>query len=270
MTLPMLAADELGMQPEDFTLVYQDTDAGPWDMGATGSQTLINNGRAVVGAARQIGEQLRKLAAEQMEASPEDIELVDGHAQVKGSPDSRVAIADLAASAHDGELLLGHGSGTPPAGPETDNQNCVGKLGMDAFTAPQVSCHAVRVKLDRDTGVVRVLEVTCAHDSGTIINEIGAEGQVEGGVVMGIGQALSEGTLLRRRGPAAQRGAARVQAPDDAGRAADQRDLGADQRGRRRPARLQGSRRGAQRGNGGGDRQRARQADRRAACGSSR
>jgi CO/xanthine dehydrogenase Mo-binding subunit len=200
MTLPMLAADELGMQPEDFTLVYQDTDAGPWDMGATGSQTLINNGRAVVGAARQIGEQLRKLAAEQMEASPEDIELVDGHAQVKGSPDSRVAITDLAASAHDGELLLGHGSGTPPGGPETDNQNCVGKLGMDAFTAPQVSCHAVRVKLDRDTGVVRVLEVTCAHDSGTIINEIGAEGQVEGGVVMGIGQALSEGTLYDDEG----------------------------------------------------------------------
>ena len=54
MTLPMLAADELGMQPEDFTLVYQDTDAGPWDMGATGSQTLVNNGRAVVGG-RQAG-----------------------------------------------------------------------------------------------------------------------------------------------------------------------------------------------------------------------
>jgi hypothetical protein len=52
----------------------------------------------------------------------------------------------------------------------------------------------VRVKLDRDTGVVRVLEVSCSHDSGTIINETGAEGQVEGGVMMGMGQALSEGT----------------------------------------------------------------------------
>ncbi|MDX6540635.1 MAG: hypothetical protein QOI71_2245 [Gaiellales bacterium] len=200
MTLPMLAADELGMQPEDFTLVYQDTDAGPWDMGATGSQTLVNNGRAVVGAARQIGDQLRQLAADEMEASPEDVELVEGHAQVKGSPDRRVAIADLAAAAHGGELLLGHGSGTPPAGPETDNGQCVGKLGMDAWSAPQVSCHAVRVKLDRDTGVVRVLEVSCAHDSGTIINEIGAEGQVEGGVMMGIGQALSEGTKYDDQG----------------------------------------------------------------------
>jgi CO/xanthine dehydrogenase Mo-binding subunit len=194
MTLPMLAADELGMQPEDFTLVYQDTDAGPWDMGATGSQTLVNNGRAVVAAAKQVADQLRQLAADQMEASPEDIELVDGFAQVKGSPDSRVAVAELAEAAHGGELLLGTGSGTPPAGPETDNQNCVGKLGMDAWSAPQVSCHAVRVKLDRDTGVVRVLDVSCSHDSGTIINETGAEGQVEGGVMMGMGQALSEGT----------------------------------------------------------------------------
>ena len=65
---------------------------------------------------------------------------------------------------------------------------------MDAWSAPQVSCHAVRVKLDRDTGVARVLEVSCSHDSGTIINQIGAEGQVEGGVMMGMGQALSEGT----------------------------------------------------------------------------
>ena len=117
MTLPMLAADELGMQPEDFTLVYQDTDAGPWDMGATGSQTLVNNGRAVVAAAKQIAEQLRQLAADQMEASPEDIELVDGFAQVKGSPDSSVAIAELAGAAHGGELLLGTGSGAAAGRP---------------------------------------------------------------------------------------------------------------------------------------------------------
>ena len=71
---------------------------------------------------------------------------------------------------------------------------CVGDVGMAAFVAPQFSCHAVRVRLDRDTGVVRVLEVGAAHDSGTIINETGAQGQVEGGVMMGIGQALTEGT----------------------------------------------------------------------------
>jgi xanthine dehydrogenase molybdenum-binding subunit len=65
---------------------------------------------------------------------------------------------------------------------------------MAAWVAPQFSCHAVRVRLDRDTGVVRVLRVGAAHDSGTILNEVGALGQVEGGVMMGIGQALTEGT----------------------------------------------------------------------------
>lgn len=65
---------------------------------------------------------------------------------------------------------------------------------MTAWVAPQFSCHAVRVKLDRDTGVARVLHVSAAHDSGTIINPLAAQGQVEGAVLMGIGQALTEGT----------------------------------------------------------------------------
>jgi CO/xanthine dehydrogenase Mo-binding subunit len=66
---------------------------------------------------------------------------------------------------------------------------------MAAWVAPQFSCHAARIRLDRDTGVVRVLHVGAVHDSGTILNMQGALGQVEGGVLMGIGQALTEGTL---------------------------------------------------------------------------
>lgn len=195
MTLRQLAADELGMQPEDFQLVYQDTSAAPYDMGATGSQTLFNNGRAVVEGAQQIAKQLKQLAATQLEANPDDIVLVDGNAQVAGTPSASVPIAELAATAAGGELLIGHGSGTPPGAPPLVGSSCVGDIGMAAFVAPQFSCHAVRIRLDRDTGVVRVLDVACAHDSGTILNEIGALGQVEGGVLMGIGQALTEGTI---------------------------------------------------------------------------
>jgi len=194
MALRQLAADELGMQPEDFTLVYQDTDAGPYDTGATGSQTTLNNGRAVVLAAGQVAEQLRELTAEELEADAADIELVEGHARVVGSPSRQVAIADLAGIAQGGELLLGRGSGAPPGAPALRGSTCIGDLGMAAFTAPQFSSHAVRIRLDRDTGVVRVLAVAAAHDSGTILNPVGAEGQVEGGVLMGIGQALTEGT----------------------------------------------------------------------------
>ena len=194
MTLRQLAADELGMQPEDFELVYQDTSAAPYDMGATGSQTLFNNGRAVIAAAGQIADQLRELAANELEAAAADIVLADGQAHVAGSPDRGIPIAKLAASAASGELLIGHGSGPLPPAATAVGNTCVGDIGMTAWRAPQFSCHAVRVKLDRDTGVVRVMRVSTAHDSGTIINHIGAQGQVEGGVMMGIGQALTEGT----------------------------------------------------------------------------
>lgn len=200
MTLRQLVADELGMAAEDFELVYQDTSVAPYDMGATGSQTLFNNGRAVVAAAGQIAEQLRSLAAEQLEASPADIVLADGTASVAGSPDRGIPIAQLAGIAAGGQLLIGHGSGMPPGAPPTVGSTCVGDLGMSAWVAPQFSCHAVRVKLDRDTGVARVLHVSAAHDSGTIINPIGAQGQVEGAVLMGIGQALTEGTTYDDQG----------------------------------------------------------------------
>lgn len=200
MTLRQLAADELGMDPEDFQIVYQDTATGPYDMGATGSQTLLNNGRAVVNASRQIAEQLRELAADHLEAAPSDIVLAGGQAHVAGSPDSSVAIAKLARIAGGGELLLGLGSGPPPEAPPAVGATCVGDQGMSSWVGPQFSCHAVRLRLDRDTGVTRVLSVHAAHDSGTIINPMGAHGQVEGAVIMGIGQALTEGTRYDESG----------------------------------------------------------------------
>ena len=194
MTLRYLVAEELGMDPEQFELVYQDTSAAPYDMGATGSQTLFNNGRAVVAAAAQVADQLKALAAERLEASPDDIVLADGAASVAGTPSRTVPIAELAAAAAGGELLIGHGSGAPPAGPEALGSMCVGDVGLTAWLAPQFSCHAIHVKVDPDTGVTRVLKVAAAHDSGTIINPLAATGQVEGAVAMGIGQALTEGT----------------------------------------------------------------------------
>lgn len=199
MTLRQLAADELGMEPEDFELIYQDTGVAPYDMGATGSQTLLNNGRAVMTAAQDIAQQLRQLAADKLEASPADIVLADGSAHVAGTPDAGVAIAELAGIAAGGELLIAGGSAAEIDYP-TFGGSCVGDQGVAAWVEPQFSCHAVRVKLDRETGVVRVLHVSAAHDSGTIINPIGATGQVEGGILMGIGQALTEGTQYDEHG----------------------------------------------------------------------
>ena len=111
MTLPILAAAELGMEPEDFELVYQDTSAAPYDEGATGSQTILNNGRATVEAAQQIAVQLKDLAAHKLEASSGDIVLANGKAHVAGSPESSISITSLARTAARREMLLGKGSG---------------------------------------------------------------------------------------------------------------------------------------------------------------
>jgi CO/xanthine dehydrogenase Mo-binding subunit len=197
MALPILAAAELGMKPEDFSLMYQDTDAAPWDMGSCGSQTTFNSGRAVIEAAVDLRQQLLDAAAEQLEVSRDDLELADGAVRVKGAPEKSVTIADLAGS---GTTFHGKGSGDVPEAPACDAEGCLGRLGMESFLAPQLITHAVHVKVDRETGVVRVLRVAAAHDSGKILNPIGANGQVYGGVVMGIGQALTEGTQFDEGG----------------------------------------------------------------------
>jgi CO/xanthine dehydrogenase Mo-binding subunit len=122
--------------------------------------------------------------------------------RVKGSPDRSVTIADIAA---DG-TIHGKGSGEVPHAPTGDTGGCVGRLGNETFLAPQLITQAAHVKVDRATGVVRVLKIAAAHDSGRILNRKGADGQVIGGVVMGVGLALSEGTMLddegRQRNPA--------------------------------------------------------------------
>lgn len=201
MSLPILAAEVLGMRPEDFRILYQDTDAGPHDAGASGSQTLFNNGRAVVDASNEIKRQLLDLASERLEIAVSDLELANGSVRVKGSPERSVTIAELAADSYDGSLLLAKGAGDPPPTPAAASaNNCVGRLGAESFAAPAFFTQAARVRVDKATGVVQVLEIVAVHDCGTIINPLGAEGQIIGGVIMGMGQALTEGIQLSADG----------------------------------------------------------------------
>jgi CO/xanthine dehydrogenase Mo-binding subunit len=194
MGLAILAAQVLGMQAEDFSLVHQDTEAGPWDGGSEGSQTTFNSGRAVVAAAEAIRDQLLELAAEELEIDAADLELADGELRARGTGVS-VPIATLVRRAREsGRLVLGHGSGTAPAQPAHDVGASVGRFALGAFTAPTFFAHAARVHVDRDTGVTRVLAVAAAHDFGRVINPAGATGQVHGGVMHGIGMALTERT----------------------------------------------------------------------------
>jgi CO/xanthine dehydrogenase Mo-binding subunit len=190
MGLPLLAAEELGMDPDSISVLYQDTDAGPFDIGSAGSQTTFNNGRAVIEAAREVREKLLDLAAERLEIDKSDLELVDGTVRVKGTPTRAVPFAELAAGAQ----LIGSGSGDPPPLPEHDLGGCRGRLGYSAFAAPSFFCHAARVRVDRETGVVTVPQVVAVHEFGRVLNPLGAQGQVEGGVIQAVGTALLEGS----------------------------------------------------------------------------
>ena len=81
--------------------------------------------------------------------------------------------------------------------PGSDTGSCVGRVAFPSFAAPAFFAHAAHVRVDRETGVVRVLKVTAGHDFGRVLNPTGAEGQVEGGIAHGLGIALTEGTVFR-------------------------------------------------------------------------
>jgi CO/xanthine dehydrogenase Mo-binding subunit len=197
MGLAALAAEELGMRPEQFSIVYQDTDAGPFDLGSAGSQTTFNNGRAVIAAAREVREKLLRQAAELLEVAEDDLELVDGSVRVLGVPTRTVPLERVVAASQQSSLLIGSGSGVPPAVPDHDLRGCSGRLGYAAFTAPSFFCHIARVRVDVETGAPTVTEVTAVHEFGRILNPMGAEGQIEGGVIQSVGMAILEGSQYR-------------------------------------------------------------------------
>ena len=200
MALPLLVAEVLGMKPSDFSILYQDTDAAPFDAGSSGSQTTMNNGRAVVEAAGEVRDKLLDLAAEKLGGArgPRARRRPGARRRlpVEGGRDRRARRHGRAA-----RQGLRPGAGEPAL----RRRGRLGRLGMESFLEPQVFTHAARVKVDGETGVVRVLQIAAAHDSGTIVNRLGATGQVYGGVVMGIGQALLEVSQLdadgRQRNP---------------------------------------------------------------------
>lgn len=198
MGLALIAAEELGIRPDRVSILYQDTDAGAWDMGSSGSQTTFNNGRAVIAAAAEVRRRILSTASEKLEASADDLEIADGIVRVRGVPGTAMSVAEVASALFaGGELLTAQGSAIAEALPDNFGASCSGRVVFPAFADPTFTCQAARVAVDPETGVVRVLELAAAHDFGRVLNPDGARGQVEGGVVHSIGMALTEGTTYR-------------------------------------------------------------------------
>ncbi len=180
-SLSQLAADELGIEPGRVRVVHGDTDATPYGWGTFASRSVVLAGGAVKLAAERLGRQIAEIAAHELEAHPDDIVLERGRAKVVGT-NVGVAVAELARTAHHSAHRLPEGVG--PGLTATATYDPAGTFSN--------ACHAAVVEVDPDTGHVRLKRFVVVEDAGLIVNPLIADGQIHGGVVQGIANALYE------------------------------------------------------------------------------
>jgi carbon-monoxide dehydrogenase large subunit len=182
-TFSQLVADELGIPMEQVEIVHGDTGQIPFGMGTYGSRSGSVGGTAIYMSLNKIKEKGKKIAAHLLEASPGDIEYVNGQFQVKGAPGKAVPFGAVALTAY---VPHNYPEGLEPGLEET------------SFYDPSNFCfpfgaHACVVEIDRDTGKVTIVRYVAVDDVGNIMNPMIVDGMVHGGVAQGIGQALCEG-----------------------------------------------------------------------------
>jgi CO/xanthine dehydrogenase Mo-binding subunit len=194
-----IVAESLGVEPADVVLMPSDTDAGPYDMGAAGSRTTVAVGSAARIAADEVREQVLRAASDLLEIAPGDLELAEGTVRAKGAADTAVPLGEVATAATwSTGPITGHGSYNQD--PVPFNAACsVGNL-LPAFAQASYHVHLCEVEVDPETGKVEVLRYVVAQDVGKAINPRAVIGQIEGGVVQGLGYALYEDLRIDESG----------------------------------------------------------------------
>jgi len=192
--LSQIVAETLGIPVSDIFISETDTEVNPADMGALASRTTYVLGNAVLSAATEVKKQLLSTSAEMLEANPSDLETKNGRIFVKGSPDRSVSVRD-AIEAHyaKGEPLSGKGRFVDEIPKDINPATGFG----DVVPVYSYSCVVVEVEVNPVTGELRVRRVVSASDLGKTINQAGAEGQVEGALLQGLGFALLEEMITR-------------------------------------------------------------------------
>jgi CO/xanthine dehydrogenase Mo-binding subunit len=196
-TLAQIAAEELGMKYEDIWVDQPDTDLSPVDLyGANATRITYVAGNAVKAAAADARDQILERAAEKWRIEPGGLEIVQGEVFEKRNPEPLGNLKDLIMEMHRplGLTIIGKGSYHTtgvPLDPETGQSHVV-----DLFLfATQIA----EIEVDPDTGLVKVLNIWSAHDVGKAVHPINVEGQIEGGIQMGLGFALTE-EIIREEG----------------------------------------------------------------------
>jgi carbon-monoxide dehydrogenase large subunit len=178
-----IASSILGIPVEDIDVIHGDTGRAPYGMDTYGSRSLAVGGQAIKKAADRVIENARPIAAHQLECSADDLEFREGTFSVKGDPEKSVTLGALAWAAFSAHNL--------PDGVEPMIEG-VATVDPEDFSFPH-GTHLAAMEVDTETGKVRVRKYVCVDDVGNQVNPMIVEGQVHGGVAMGIGQALYEG-----------------------------------------------------------------------------
>ena len=191
--LAQLVCEELGLPIAAVTVVNNDTDITPWDVGVHASRTTFIAGNSAIGAARKAKAKILAAAAPRFDCRADDLELAGGHVVRRAGGEKLVDLPRLLRSLHfseRAELVMTTHYYEPPS--VHQDKGFKGDVSAAYAWAAQV----VEVEVDTATGVVRMLKVTGAHDVGRVLNRLGIEGQIEGGIVMGQGYALTENLLV--------------------------------------------------------------------------
>jgi aerobic carbon-monoxide dehydrogenase large subunit len=179
----MIVADKLGIDPADVDVLHSDTTIAPLGMDTYGSRSLPVGGVAVSMACDKVIDKAKQIAAHQMEANVDDLEFTGGVFRVAGSPDKEMPLAAIAFEAFTAHNL-----------PDGLEPNLEAQVTYDPpnFSWP-FGTHMCLVEVDTETGAVDVLQYVAVDDCGNQVNPMIVEGQVHGGVVQGLAQALYEG-----------------------------------------------------------------------------
>ena len=186
-----IVADQLGVGVADVDVVTGDTDQFHWGAGTFASRGAVVAGNAINEAAKDVRGKILKLASDTLEADEADIELAEGTARVKGSPDSAIPLGQLAQMANPMR-----GAVKPGTEPGLESSNYFGP----EYGATASGVHAMIIEIDRETMLLEIKKYVIVHDCGAVINPLILDGQIHGGVAQGIGNAFYEKLVFDENG----------------------------------------------------------------------
>jgi CO/xanthine dehydrogenase Mo-binding subunit len=204
-SLPQIVAGALGLRPENVIVRPADTDAAGYDVGVGGGRTTVSLGAASLAACGEVRKKLLDVAADMLETAPDDLVLRNGRVEVVGAEGSGTTIAAVAQRA---QTIIGpiSGSGSFTGPGVAAMPGCAAGHFIEALDIPVFAVHECEVAVDADTGHVEVLSYRVVQDVGRALNPRAILGQIQGGVVQGLGYALHEEVSIGANGRILQDG----------------------------------------------------------------